>query len=117
MTPRCGRRGAASWAERRFNCDPQARIRPALAEAYALPEASLWLFDCFVAVYAAGSGADALEHHRDATLLSFNVLLSDASAFDGGTTEFADVGDDSRSDAGDARCGNHGLRAASSRAS
>ena len=72
------------------------RLRPALAAAYGLDEAALSLEDCFVARYDAapdGAGAaDRLSPHRDSSLLSFNVLLSDAAAFDGGATVFDDDG-------------------------
>ena len=84
------------------------RLRPALAAAYGLPEAALSLEDCFVARYDAtpdGAGADRLSPHRDSSLLSFNVLLSDAAAFDGGATVFDDDDDDGdvmdAADAGD----------------
>ncbi|KAH8070803.1 prolyl 4-hydroxylase alpha-subunit [Aureococcus anophagefferens] len=72
------------------------RLRPALAAAYGLDEAALSLEDCFVARYDAapdGAGADRLSPHRDSSLLSFNVLLSDAAAFDGGATVFDDDDD------------------------
>ena len=82
------------------------RLRPALAAAYGLPEAVLSLEDCFVARYDAapdGAGAaDRLSPHRDSSLLSFNVLLSDAAAFDGGATVFDDDDDGDVMDAADA---------------
>ncbi|KAK7241412.1 prolyl 4-hydroxylase alpha subunit [Aureococcus anophagefferens] len=81
------------------------RLRPALAAAYGLDEAALSLEDCFVARYDAapdGAGADRLSPHRDSSLLSFNVLLSDAAAFDGGATVFDDDDGDDVMDAADA---------------
>ena len=79
------------------------RVRPALSRCYAVPEADLRLEDCFVARYDAGRQA-ALAPHRDATPLSFNVLLSDARDFDGGATVFSDADDEvlPTADAGDA---------------
>ena len=40
----------------------------------------------------AGAGQRALEPHRDGSLLSFNVALTDPAAFEGGGTRFVGAG-------------------------
>ena len=64
----------------------------------------LCLIDAFVVRYDADAGDGAeLAPHRDAGPLSFNVLLSDGNAFDGGATTFVDADFDGvDEDAGDA---------------
>ncbi|CAH0380376.1 unnamed protein product [Pelagomonas calceolata] len=66
--------------------------------------AALCLIDAFVVRYDADAGDGAeLAPHRDAGPLSFNVLLSDGSDFDGGATTFVDADFDGvDEDAGDA---------------
>ena len=56
-----------------------------------MEEAYLELEDCFVARYDAGA-RDLLAPHRDGTLLSFSLLLSDEAAFEGGATAFPAYG-------------------------
>jgi hypothetical protein len=53
---------------------------------------------------AAEGGQAALELHRDASLLSFNVLLSDTSAFSGGGTVFPHLAERSGGCAGSLGC-------------
>ena len=81
-----------------------APIRERLAACYEVPEASLCLLDAFIVRYDADAGAGAeLAPHRDAGPLSFNVLLSDGAAFEGGATTFVDAAFDGKDeDAGDA---------------
>ena len=81
-----------------------SRVRSRLAHCYEVPEAALCLIDAFVVRYDAAAGESAeLAPHRDAGPLSFNVLLSDGNAFDGGATTFVDAEFDGvDEDAGDA---------------
>jgi hypothetical protein len=81
-----------------------SRVRARLAHCYEVPEAALCLIDAFVVRYDADAGESAeLAPHRDAGPLSFNVLLSDGNAFDGGATTFVDAEFDGvDEDAGDA---------------
>ena len=81
-----------------------SRVRARLAHCYDLPEQALCLIDAFVVRYDAAAGESAeLAPHRDAGPLSFNVLLSDGDAFDGGATTFVDAEfDGGDEDAGDA---------------
>ena len=98
------RDASAHDVEPDFDSIVWSRVRARLAHCYDLPEASLCLIDAFVVRYdaAAGDGAE-LAPHRDAGPLSFNVLLSDGDAFDGGATTFVDAEFDGvDEDAGDA---------------
>ena len=98
------RDASAHDVEPDFDSIVWSRVRARLAHCYDLPEASLCLIDAFVVRYdaAAGDGAE-LAPHRDAGPLSFNVLLSDGSDFDGGATTFVDAEfDGGDEDAGDA---------------
>ena len=95
---------SAHDVEPEFGSIVWSRVRDRLAHVYELPKESLCLIDAFVVRYdaAAGDGAE-LAPHRDAGPLSFNVLLSDGDAFDGGATTFVDAEFDGMDeDAGDA---------------
>jgi predicted 2-oxoglutarate/Fe(II)-dependent dioxygenase YbiX len=65
-------------------------IFPTLAACYGFHASELHYMDLFLVRYdAEASGAQrGLMAHRDRSLLSFNILLSDPSAFDGGGTCF-----------------------------
>ncbi|KAG8459367.1 hypothetical protein KFE25_013003 [Diacronema lutheri] len=68
---------------------------PTLARLYGFAPAELHYMDLFVVRYTAERGADAqrgLRPHRDRSLLSFNVALSDPRAFDGGGTQIDALG-------------------------
>ena len=95
---------SAHDVEPNFDLIVWSRVRARLAACYELPEASLCLIDAFVVRYDAAAGESAeLAPHRDAGPLSFNVLLSDGSDFDGGATTFVDAEfDGGDEDAGDA---------------
>ncbi|KAJ1453318.1 hypothetical protein M885DRAFT_524735 [Pelagophyceae sp. CCMP2097] len=82
------------------------KVRPALASSYGLAVEDLLIEDLFVARYDAGK-RDELANHRDSSLLSFSVLLSDETAFDGGATYFDALGASVPLRAGDAllHCG------------
>lgn len=71
------------------------RILGAMAEAYGLELEDLTYLDFFCANYEAREGADTnrntmdrLEPHRDGSLLSYTVLLTPPSNFEGGGTIF-----------------------------
>ncbi len=95
---------SAHEVEPEFDSIVWSRVRTRLAHCYDLPEESLCLIDAFVVRYDAAAGESAeLAPHRDAGPLSFNVLLSDGSDFDGGATTFVDAEfDGGDEDAGDA---------------
>jgi len=95
---------SAHEVEPDFDSIVWSRVRARLAAVYELPEPSLCLIDAFVVRYDAAAGESAeLAPHRDAGPLSFNVLLSDGNAFDGGATTFVDAEFDGvDEDAGDA---------------
>ena len=83
---------SAHEVEPDFDSIVWSRVRARLAAVYELPEPSLCLIDAFVVRYDAAAGESAeLAPHRDAGPLSFNVLLSDGSDFDGGATTFVDA--------------------------
>lgn len=70
-------------------------ILPTLARLYDFegPEETLLMRDLFFVRYEAGA-QDRLTPHRDGTLLSFNVLLSEPGRdFEGGGTRFFSIGD------------------------
>ena len=73
---------AARWVRDQVRC----RIFPAMAAVFGIPIDRLRLQECFAVRYEA-SGQPSLAMHRDETLLSFNVSLSDG--FEGGGTCFA----------------------------
>ena len=73
---------AARWVREQVRC----RIFPAMAAVFGIPIDRLRLQECFAVRYEA-SGQASLAMHRDETLLSFNVSLSDG--FEGGGTCFA----------------------------
>ena len=95
---------SAHDVEPEFDSIVWSRVRSPLAHCYEVPEAALCLIDAFVVRYDADAGDGAeLAPHRDAGPLSFNVLLSDGNAFDGGATTFVDAEFDGvDEDAGDA---------------
>lgn len=68
---------------------------PTLAHLYGFAPAELRYMDLFLVRYTADGGADGqrgLRPHRDRSLLSFNVALSDPRAFDGGGTRIDALG-------------------------
>ena len=65
-------------------------IWPALEAQFGVDAIDLWLEDAFVVKYEAG-GQPGLGPHVDDSELSFNLLLSDPSGFEGGGTRFCDV--------------------------
>lgn len=68
---------------------------PTLAHLYGFAPSELRYMDLFLVRYTADGGADgqrALRPHRDRSLLSFNVQLSDPRAFDGGGTRIDALG-------------------------
>jgi predicted 2-oxoglutarate/Fe(II)-dependent dioxygenase YbiX len=69
-------------------------IFPTLAAYYGFDPSELHYMDLFLVRYDAdSSGAQrALRAHRDRSLLSFNILLSEPSDFDGGGTSFDVLG-------------------------
>ena len=74
---------AASWVRAMV----RTRIFPCLAAAFGIDTADLRLQELFVVRYEP-SGQANLRFHRDSTLLSFNVALSEA--YEGGGTCFAE---------------------------
>ena len=58
---------------------------PSLAALFEVPIDALQVQEVFLVKYSE-TGQDSLELHRDAHLLSFNILLSDPASFDGGGT-------------------------------
>ena len=70
------------------------RIFGKLEDAFGIPREYLEYEDLFCVQYVAkvddkvGRGMDGLELHRDGTLLSFTVLLTDPDSFSGGGTVF-----------------------------
>ena len=80
---------AESRALRRWlNAKLRLAIWPALAAQFGVAPDELWLQDAFVVRYDA-AGQNRLGTHTDDSELSFNLLLSDPGAFEGGGTSFA----------------------------
>ena len=81
-------------AEYLESIDFSDRIFGKLEEAFGIPSEYLEYEDLFCVKYVAkeddilGRGMESLDCHRDGTLLSFNVLLSEAESFSGGGTVF-----------------------------
>lgn len=71
------------------------RLFPQLHAQYAIPETKRIVFrELFYVKYEAARGERAeLALHCDGSVLSFNVLLNDASEFDGGGTYFEASGE------------------------
>ena len=68
-------------------------VLPTMATHYGFSSNALSMRDLFVVKYEAGhSTQDRLRPHRDGNLLSFSLLLSDPSSFDGGGLRFHSVG-------------------------
>ena len=64
-------------------------ITPALCAQFHLTPDQIWLEDAFIIKYEATEGGQpGLGFHRDDSELSFNILLSDPGAFQGGGTSF-----------------------------
>jgi hypothetical protein len=60
---------------------------------FGVPAARLSIREIFIAKYTASGGQQALVAHRDGSIFSFNVLLSDpATEFEGGGTDFETLG-------------------------
>ncbi len=74
------------WLVRKLD----STIWPAVARQFGVSAADLWLEDCFVVKYEA-DGQPGLGVHTDDSELSFNLLLSDPSTFEGGGTAFPDA--------------------------
>jgi len=72
----------------------QNTIFPILASCYGFSAAELHYMDLFLVRYDGDTGGAqrGLMPHRDRSLLSFNLLLSDPSSFDGGGTAFDALG-------------------------
>ena len=74
----------------------EAVVLPTLARQYGFTIGELSMRDLFLVKYeAAAAGAhvqDRLRPHRDGNLLSFSILLSDPSTFDGGGLRFHSLG-------------------------
>ena len=70
-------------------CD--STILPALEAQFGLRAAELWLYDTFLLKFSGVPGEGGLGIHvdDDGLGLSFNILLSDPSDFEGGGTRFA----------------------------
>ena len=69
-------------------------ILPTLANHYAFAASELRIRDLFVVKYEAGAAGvqDRLNPHRDGNLLSFSILLSKPTDFDGGGLRFHSLG-------------------------
>ena len=75
---------AAAWVRRRLG----STVLPAFSELFGIARHRLALRESFVVRYEQAL-QPSLVLHKDATLLSCNVLLNDAASFDGGGTCFA----------------------------
>jgi len=75
---------AAAWVRRRLG----STVLPLFSEMFGIAQHRLALRESFVVRYEQAL-QPALVLHKDATLLSCNVLLNDAAGFDGGGTCFA----------------------------
>lgn len=75
------------------------RIWDTLSDLYEIPRQDMWYLDLFVAHYQAKEASndvnnnndgtmDRLEAHRDGSLLSFTITLSEPNDFEGGGTFF-----------------------------
>ena len=81
------------------------RLYPLLRELYGAAASELWLKELVVIKYLAaaenatenrsraqgGPTPDGVQEHRDASVISFNVLLSAPADFDGGGTAFSQL--------------------------
>ncbi|KAJ1618636.1 hypothetical protein T492DRAFT_849184 [Pavlovales sp. CCMP2436] len=70
-------------------CESRETLFPTLAHLYGFEPSELHFMDLFLVRYTAEQGEGGqrgLRSHRDRSLLSFNLLLSDPGAFDGGGT-------------------------------
>jgi len=65
-------------------------IWPAIKLQFDIDSNELWLEDCFLVKYDLRAQA-GLELHEDDSELSFNLLLSDPTSFEGGGTAFKDA--------------------------
>lgn len=63
----------------------QNKVFTWLEEWFGVPKEAMYMNDLFVVKYSA-DGQRNLKIHRDVSILSFNVLLNEASDFDGGGT-------------------------------
>ena len=74
------------WLNRRC----EETILPTLEAQFGLPASELWLYDTFILKFSGRPGERGLGIHvdDDGLGISFNVLLSDPSAFEGGGTRF-----------------------------
>lgn len=96
-----------------------SRLYPLLAQLFSVKAGSLWLKEAVIIKYIPAVGESrpgrasggalvvpaGVAEHRDASVLSFNILLTDPEQFDGGGTLFrdllpADLNEGRESDAG-----------------
>jgi hypothetical protein len=71
----------------RINNLIKEKIYPWCEEQFKLPAKDMFLHDLFVVKYSV-DGQRKLDIHRDVSVISFNVLLNEATDFDGGGTKF-----------------------------
>ena len=72
---------------RRLSVALRSVILPTLGAAFGVAPSELLVCECFFVRYTPGAQS-SLAPHRDGHLLSFNILLSEPSSFDGGGTRF-----------------------------
>lgn len=65
----------------------KSKVFPWIEDWFGLPKESMYMNDLFVVKYSA-EGQRKLTIHRDVSIVSFNVLLNEASEFEGGGTKF-----------------------------
>jgi hypothetical protein len=79
-------RAALEWLNRRC----EETILPTLEAQFGLEASELWLYDTFILKFSGTPGERGLGIHvdDDGLGISFNILLSDPSTFEGGGTRF-----------------------------
>ena len=67
-------------------------VFPLLAACFAVEQTELFVYDSLVIWYDAAHGGTRQPPHRDGSLLSCNIALSDPEDFEGGGTHFEALG-------------------------
>ena len=80
------------WLDREALEPLRHRIFPAISAMFSIPTRWLWLRDFFLVKYDASAGQSHLPQHRDSSVFSFVIQLSDKADFAGGGTHFTHVG-------------------------
>ena len=60
------------------------QVLPAIGSIYNIPATKLTLAEAFIVRYCGADGQNELPLHTDGSLYSFNLLLSEATDFEGG---------------------------------